>query len=265
MSLPPFDADDAVNRSVPLSPCPGANLGGHSARAAAATPRARGRGGTILQPISSMLRIGITGGIGSGKSIASRVFQALGVPIYDADSRARGLMENDGALRTELQAAFGDATYDEAGRLNRPALAAAVFHDPIKLAQLNGLVHPHVGTDFERWAGRRAPRTPLRAEGSRAALRGGLLPAARPRHHRICAMPVRVARVLRRDPQRSPAEVAAIMAKQLSEEEKRRLADYVLVNDDVQPLLPQILDLHAQFPPQPAKGKKKAASFETAF
>ena len=71
-----------------------------------------------------MLRIGITGGIGSGKSIASRVFRALGVPVYDADSRARGLMENGPALRRELLAAFGPDTYDAAGRLNRGALAA---------------------------------------------------------------------------------------------------------------------------------------------
>jgi dephospho-CoA kinase len=99
-----------------------------------------------------MLRIGITGGIGSGKSIASRLFQALGVPVYDADSRARWLMEHDVELRQHLSAAFGSDAYDAAGRLNRPALAATVFRNPELLAQLNALVHPHVGTDFERWA-----------------------------------------------------------------------------------------------------------------
>ena len=103
-----------------------------------------------------MLRIGITGGIGSGKSIASRLFHALGVPVYDADTRARWVMENDAELRRQLTAAFGPNTYDAAGCLNRPVLAGTVFNSPALLAQLNGLVHPHVGIDFERWAGAQA-------------------------------------------------------------------------------------------------------------
>jgi dephospho-CoA kinase len=195
-----------------------------------------------------MLRIGITGGIGSGKSIASRVFQALGVPVYDADTRARWLMENAAALQQELRAAFGAATYDEAGRLNRPALAAAVFHNPERLAQLNALVHPHVGTDFEQWA------TVAQQAGHAYVLKEAALLFEAGSYRQLDRIitvyapePVRVARVLRRDPQRSVAEVQAIMTKQLSEDEKQRLANYVLVNDDVQPLLPQVLALHAEF------------------
>ena len=195
-----------------------------------------------------MLRIGITGGIGSGKSIASRLFHVLGVPVYDADTRARWVMENDPALRAELLAAFGPDTYDAAGRLNRPVLAGTVFSQPARLAQLNALVHPHVGTDFECWA------TVQQQAGHAYVLKEAalLFEAGSYRQlHRIITvfapMPVRTARVLHRDPQRSPADVAAIMAKQLSEEEKMQRADYVLVNDDVQPLLPQVLALHAQF------------------
>jgi len=194
-----------------------------------------------------MLRIGITGGIGSGKSIASRVFLALGVPVYDADTRARWLMEYDAQLRTEIQTAFGAVTYDANGQLNRPALAAAVFHDPTKLAQLNGLVHPHVGTDFEQWA------AAAKRQGHAYVLKEAALLFEAGSYKQLdrvitvfAPVPVRVARVLRRDPQRSPAEVAAIMAKQLSEDEKQRRADYVLLNDDVQPLLPQLLALHTQ-------------------
>lgn len=195
-----------------------------------------------------MLRIGITGGIGSGKSIASRLFHALGVPVYDADSRARWLMENDALLRAELTTAFGPDTYDAAGRLNRPVLAGRVFADPVLLAQLNGLVHPHVGTDFAAWAAaqQRAGHPYVLKE---AAL---LFEAGSYRQlDRIITVfapqQVRAARVLRRDPHRSGADVAAIMAKQLREEEKMQRADYVLFNDDVQPLLPQVLALHAAF------------------
>ena len=195
-----------------------------------------------------MLRIGITGGIGSGKSIASRLFHTLSVPVYDADTRARWVMENDKALRDELLAAFGPETYDAAGRLNRPALAATVFNNPARLAQLNALVHPHVGTDFEQWA------VGQQQAGHAYVLKEAALLFEAGSYKQLdriitvfAPLAVRTARVLRRDPQRSTADVAAIMAKQLSEEEKMQRADYVLTNDDVRPLLPQVLALHAEF------------------
>ena len=195
-----------------------------------------------------MLRIGITGGIGSGKSIASRLFHALGVPIYDADSRARWLMENDPELRQQLTAAFGSDTYDSVGRLNRPVLAGTVFRNPVLLAQLNALVHPHVGTDFESWAATQAQA------GYRYIIKEAALLFEAGSYKQLdriitvfAPLAVRMVRVLRRDPQRSATDVAAIMAKQLSEDEKIQRADYVLVNDDAQPLLPQVLALHAEF------------------
>lgn len=195
-----------------------------------------------------MLRIGITGGIGSGKSIASRLFHALGAPVYDADTRARWVMENDKVLRSELLAAFGPDTYDAAGRLNRAALAGIVFNNPARLAQLNGLVHPHVGTDFERWAAAQ------QQAGHAYVLKEAALLFEAGSYKQLdriitvfAPLAVRTARVLRRDPQRSAADVAAIMAKQLSEEEKMQRADYVLMNDDAQPLLPQVQTMHATF------------------
>jgi dephospho-CoA kinase len=193
-----------------------------------------------------MLRIGITGGIGSGKSIASRLFHALGVPIYDADSRARWLMENGPELRRQLSAAFGPDTYDAAGRLNRPVLAGTVFNNPALLAQLNALVHPQVGTDFEQWAAaqERAGHPYVLKEAALLFEAGSYKQLDRIITV-FAPLAVRQARVLRRDPHRSPAEVQAIMAKQLTEEEKMQRADYVLINDDVQPLLPQALALHA--------------------
>ena len=195
-----------------------------------------------------MLRIGITGGIGSGKSIAGRLFQALGVPVYDADTRARWLMEHDSELRQELVATFGPETYDPAGRLNRPVLAATVFRNPELLARLNALVHPHVGTDFERWA------TAKQQAGHPYVLKEAALLFEAGSYKQLdriitvfAPLPVRQARVLRRDPHRSAADIQAIVAKQLSEDEKMQRANYVLTNDDVQPLLPQVLALHATF------------------
>ncbi|MBH8570489.1 dephospho-CoA kinase [Microvirga sp. STS02] len=195
-----------------------------------------------------MLRIGITGGIGSGKSIVSRLFHALGVPIYDADTRARWVMENDVELRQQLTDAFGPSTYDATGRLNRPVLAGTVFNNPALLAQLNGLVHPHVGTDFERWAEAQAQAGhPYVLKEAALMFEAGSYKQLDRVITVFAPLAVRAARVLRRDPHRSPADVQAIMAKQLSEEEKMARADYVLTNDDVQPLLPQVLTLHAAF------------------
>jgi len=195
-----------------------------------------------------MLRVGITGGIGSGKSIASRLFQALGVPTYDADTRARWVMENDPELRQQLCAAFGPGTYDAGGRLNRAVLASTVFRNPELLAQLNAFVHPHVGTDFERWANAQ------QYMGHAYVLKEAALLFEAGSYKQLdciitvfAPLPVRQARVLRRDPHRTPADVQAIMAKQLGEEEKMQRADYVLTNDDLQPLLPQVLALHAAF------------------
>ena len=195
-----------------------------------------------------MLRIGITGGIGSGKSTASRLFQALGAPVYDADSRARWLMENDDELRRHLTAAFGPHTYDAAGRLNRPLLAGTVFNNPSLLAQLNAFVHPRVGTDFEHWAAAQAQA------GYAYVLKEAALLFEAGSYKRLdqiitvfAPLLVRQARVLRRDPHRSLADVQAIMAKQLGEDEKMQRANHVLTNDDVRPLLPQVLALHATF------------------
>jgi dephospho-CoA kinase len=195
-----------------------------------------------------MLRIGITGGIGSGKSIASRLFHALGVPVYDADSRARWLMENDAQLRAQLSAAFGPHTYDAAGGLNRVLLAGTVFNNPALLSQLNALVHPRVSTDFEQWA------TAQEQAGHPYVLKEAALLFEAGSYQQLdriitvfAPLAVRQARVLQRDPHRSLADVLAIMGKQLSEEEKVQRADYVLTNDNVRPLLPQVLALHAAF------------------
>ncbi len=96
-------------------------------------------------------KVGITGGIGSGKSTLCRLFQARGVAVYDTDAAAKRLMVEQPALREAIQAHFGAASYCE-GTLNRPYLAQRVFADPEQRALLNSLVHPAVIADFEQWA-----------------------------------------------------------------------------------------------------------------
>jgi dephospho-CoA kinase len=195
-----------------------------------------------------MLRIGITGGIGSGKSVVARLFAALGVPVYDSDSRAKWVMAHDAVLREQLQAAFGAETYDAAGQLNRPYLAQVAFNDATQLARLNTLVHPRVGEDFATWtAAQAAAGYPYILKEAALLYESGAYRSLDSIITVFAPPEVRTARVLCRDAHRSAAEVQAIMGKQLSEEEKLQRADYVVYNDDSQLVLPQVLTLDAAF------------------
>lgn len=193
-----------------------------------------------------MLKIGITGGIGVGKSIVCRMFQVLGIPVYDADTRAKWVMQHDLALKQELQEAFGEATYTPAGQLNRPYLASVVFNNQERLSHLNALVHPHVGTDFEKWAARH-PNAPylikeaaLMFESESWRQMDEIIVVSAP-------LAIRIKRLLKRDPHRSEDDIKAIISKQLSEEAKIARANHVVNNDDKQLLIPQVLSLHQQF------------------
>ncbi len=195
-----------------------------------------------------MLRIGITGGIGSGKSVVARLFAALGVPVYDSDSRAKWVMAHDEVLRAQLQAAFGPAVYDAAGQLNRSYLAQVAFNDATQLARLNALVHPRVGEDFATWtAAQVAAGYPYLLKEAALLYESGAYRGLDSIITVFAPPEVRMARVLRRDAHRASADVQAIMGKQLSEEEKLQRAEYVVYNDDSQLVLPQVLALDAAF------------------
>lgn len=195
-----------------------------------------------------MLRIGVTGGIGSGKSVVARLFAVLGVPVYDSDSRAKWVMANDLVLREQLLEAFGPGTYDATGQLNRPYLAQRAFGDPVRLAQLNELVHPRVGADFAAWtAAQAAAGYPYLLKEAALLYESGAYKTLDRIITVFAPIAVRQARVLRRDAHRSATDVQAIMGQQLSEEEKLARADYVVHNDDSQLVLPQVLALDAEF------------------
>ncbi|PRY11023.1 dephospho-CoA kinase [Pontibacter ummariensis] len=193
-----------------------------------------------------MLKIGITGGIGVGKTVVSRMFALLGIPVYDSDARAKWVMRHDEALRQELVAAFGQETFTEAGELNRSYVASIVFNNPERLEQLNGLVHPHVRQDFESWV--------KAQEGKPYVLKEAALmyesEAWRQMDQIITVyapLDVRLKRLLQRDTHRTEEDIRAIIAKQLSEEEKMARAAHVVYNDDQRLVIPQVLTLHAQF------------------
>ncbi|MBF8964480.1 dephospho-CoA kinase [Pontibacter sp. FD36] len=193
-----------------------------------------------------MLRIGVTGGIGVGKTIVCRLFQVLGIPVYDADTRAKWVMQHDPALKQELQEAFGQETYTSEGQLNRAYLASVVFNNQERLEKLNAMVHPHVGTDFERWAASNAKAPYLIKE---AALMFESESWRQMDEIIVVTSPleVRLKRLLKRDAHRTEADIKAIISKQLSEEEKIARAQHIVYNDDQQLIIPQVLSLHQQF------------------
>jgi dephospho-CoA kinase len=190
-------------------------------------------------------QIGITGGIGAGKSTVTRIFAALRVPVYDADSRAKALMHSDPVLRSGIVEAFGPQSYTPAG-LNRQYLAATVFGDPGKVARLNGLVHPRVGDDYAAWVRGHAGFAYVLKEAALLFESGSYQSL-----DRVIAvsapLPLRIRRVLHRDPHRTEAGVMAIMARQMDEAEKLNRADYVVHNDEKTLLIPQVLHLDLTF------------------
>ncbi|MCS6820278.1 MAG: dephospho-CoA kinase [Microscillaceae bacterium] len=193
-----------------------------------------------------MQQIGITGGIGSGKSLICKIFQTLGAPIYEADSRAKWLMVNYLPLKEQIIQHFGKEAYLPNGELNRNFLAKEVFNDSAKTQLINHLVHPCVGEDYQRWVRENSHfpyvlnEAALLFEAGRDKVLDKIITVFAPKA-------LRIKRIQQRDKHRSLQEIEAIMDKQISEEEKIKRADFVIYNDDVQPVLPQVLHLHHLF------------------
>ncbi len=190
------------------------------------------------------IKIGITGGIGSGKSYVAKIFQALGVPFYNADKEAKDLMNTSAELKTALVDAFGTSVYGVDNQLDRAYLSSLVFKDQSKLAQLNAIVHPAVIQHGLDWAARQTFAYSLKEaallfeSGSYKTLDYTMLVTA--------PTEVRIKRVMGRDGL-SEQQVEERIDKQMSDDEKCQLADFVLVNDGSRPLLPQVLQLHNYF------------------
>ena len=189
-----------------------------------------------------MVKVGVTGGIGSGKSVVTKLFALLGVPVYDADSKARFLMENNEVLRTSLMALFGVNVYSN-HHLNRKFLASQVFENAPKLAQLNGLVHPAVATDFDQWLTLHQ-QSPMVVKEAAIMFESDAYKTLDKIITVFAPEEIRLQRVLKRDPQRTEMEVKAIMSNQFPEEKKLKLADYVIFNDDKHLVIPQVIQLY---------------------
>jgi dephospho-CoA kinase len=194
------------------------------------------------------LHIGITGGIGSGKTTIAKLFAELGTPIYYADDRAKELMTTDKTIIAALKTEFGEDVYLPTGALNRPFLSNIVFKNPEKLAILNNIMHPIVIKDSENWQKAHATHAytlkeaALLIESNSYQLLDKLIVVVAP-------LPLRITRVMARDKCSEEAVLARINA-QMSDTDRLKHADFVVHNEadnSENPLSAQVLKLHHLF------------------
>lgn len=191
------------------------------------------------------LLIGVTGGIGSGKSMVCRLFECLDIPVYYADSRAKWLTNNDPEIREKVVALLGNEAYDSAGRYNTRFVASSVFKNEPLLKELNAIIHPVVLRDTKAWVTQNAGAPYVVKEAAIMAKAGQ---ANAVDYVVVVEAPVglRIQRILQRD-KRTEHEIKAIIERQVSDESRREIADYIVNNDDTSELIPQVLHLHETF------------------
>lgn len=187
---------------------------------------------------SRTLSIGLTGTIGSGKSLISKVFSLLNVPIYNADSRAKALYE-DKELLNKLQSIFGNNILKN-NQLDKQLLADIVFADKVKLNKLNNIMHPLVRKDYSTWLSNQTTsyaimESAIIFENNLQSWFDKVILVATP-------IELVINRAMLRDNQ-TKEQILDRINNQMSEEQKRCLADYTIENDDIQLVIPQILDI----------------------
>jgi dephospho-CoA kinase len=190
-----------------------------------------------------MKQVGLTGNIGSGKTTVCRVFQALGVPVYFADQRAREISDNPQVLQS-IRQKFGGEVFDGNNRLMRQKLASVVFNDPEALDTLNAIIHPLVFNDYLQW---------LEGQKSSYCIQEAAIlfetGAYKRFDHTISVVApeqLRISRTMQRQ-NISLEDVLRRMKNQLPQQELEQKAEFLIVNDNIQPVIPQVMKLHATF------------------
>lgn len=188
-----------------------------------------------------MIKVGITGGIGSGKSIVCRVFQQLGVVVYRSDEEAKKLYE-ESTVKKQVRKLFGKHIIDGSGNIDKKKLAAIVFRDPVLLKRLNEIIHPAVKEHFRQWLASHKKEKYILKEAAilfESGTNKGL--------DYIITVSAPVELRIRRTMERDGVEEAVVLSRiktQMSEDEKIKRADFVIVNDETQLIIPQVLKIH---------------------
>lgn len=193
--------------------------------------------------LNKPLKIGVTGGIGAGKSVVCQIFGILGVPVYNADERAKILMVQDQHVVESIKREFGRKAYDVDGTLDRVFLANHVFKNDKRIKVINGIVHPAVAKDFERWSKSHADmpylikEAALLVESNSYKLLDYLITVTAP-------VDIRIDRVLARDHHRTKMNIDEIVSKQLNDKDKIAKSKFVITNDGHFLVIPQVLKIH---------------------
>ncbi|MGB0929953.1 MAG: dephospho-CoA kinase [Chitinophagales bacterium] len=190
------------------------------------------------------LQVGLTGGIGSGKTTITKFFATLGVPVYYADDAAKWLMQNDETLIKAIRSAFGNEIYTNEQKLDRQKLATIVFNDVKALRQLESLVHPAVFRHSQEWSAKH-PDAPYLIREAALTFESGSYKLLDKVITVFAPKKVRIQRVLQRDNSTKEA-IEARMDKQWKDERKMELADFVIYNDGKQLLIPQVLEINTK-------------------
>lgn len=191
-----------------------------------------------------MIKVGLTGGIGSGKSLICRIFSILEVPVYHADAEAKKLTNEDPEIREQLILIAGPKAYTEQG-LNRAYLADLIFNNKVLLDRVNSLIHPKVARHFSEWCTSFVDK-PYIIHESAILFKSNFYKSFDKIIAVTAPVSLRETRVLER-PNMTREKFRSIMDAQMPEEEMTRRADYVIVNDEKTLVIPQVLELHKIF------------------
>ncbi|NDW13806.1 dephospho-CoA kinase [Bacteroides sp. 214] len=184
-----------------------------------------------------MIKIGITGGIGSGKSVVSQLLQTMGIPVYISDTASKQLTTTDPYIREQLTQLLGEEIYQK-GELNKPLLASYLFESEEHMRIINQIIHPRVKEDFRKW-------TTQQSANSIVAMESAILIEAGFRNEVDCivmvysSLEIRIERAMQRD-NTTRELIAQRIEKQMDDELKKTHADYIIYNDETHPLIPQV-------------------------
>lgn len=190
-----------------------------------------------------MLSIGLTGGIGSGKSTVAKIFEALNIPVYYADEAARTLMNTDTGVIAAMKKSFGEESYSN-GELNRSYIASIVFNNAYKLDLLNSITHPATIAHAKNWM--RQQTAPYAIKEAALIFEAGSSQGLDYIVGVYAPQALRLKRVISRD-KTTREEVLKRMSRQINEEMKMKLCDFVITNDEQHLVIPQVMELHERF------------------
>ncbi len=188
-----------------------------------------------------MLKIGLTGGIGSGKSVVGKIFQLLDIPVYIADIEAKKIMISNKTVQQQLIAAFGKKVYSSKNTINKTYLSSVIFNCPEALEQINAIVHPAVRSDFQQWC-LLQKNAPYIIQESAILFDTGIYRQFDKTITVTANEKLRIQRVVQRD-NITEKQVAERIKNQLSEEQRINKADFIIYNN-TEMLIPQVLKIH---------------------